>query len=279
MQDRSDAWRRDGLRVWCVPTMGFLHEGHLSLVRLARSEADIVVVTIFVNPLQFGADEDLSSYPRDFDRDVAELKALSVNAIYAPPREAVYPPGFATRVDVSGLTDGLCGASRPGHFEGVTTVLAKLFSAVRPHVAVFGQKDAQQVEVIRRMTRDLDLGVEIRRAPTVREPDGLALSSRNVYLTEAEREQAPVLFQALAAGKAKILGGERSTERVVDRIRSTIEGKPLARVDYVEVVPLETLKPETEVRFPALLAVAVYFGQARLIDNVIVNGSKAHPQA
>lgn len=247
------------------------------MVRLARSEADIVVVTIFVNPLQFGADEDLSSYPRDFDRDVAELKALSVDAIYAPPREAVYPPGFSTRVDVLGLTDVLCGASRPGHFEDVTTVVAKLFGAVRPHAAVFGQKDAQQVEVIRRMTRDLDLGVEILRVPTVREPDGLALSSRNIYLSEAEREQAPVLYQALAAGKAKILEGERSTERVVDRIRSTIEEKPLARVDYVEVVSLETLKLEPEVRFPALLAVAVYFGQARLIDNVIVNGSEAHP--
>jgi pantoate--beta-alanine ligase len=260
-----------GETVALVPTMGYLHEGHLSLVRLARRHASRVMATIFVNPLQFGPREDLSRYPRDFDRDRALLEGEDVDALFAPDAEEMYPAGACTRVIVEGpLTEGLCGASRPGHFAGVATVVAKLFTICEPDAAVFGQKDAQQAAVIRRMTRDLNLPVEIVVGPIVREPDGLAMSSRNVYLSAEERAQAPVLHGALLTAEAAAAAGERRPEALLDRVRSRIASAPLARLDYAALVDAETLVPVERLGEPAILALAVFFGGTRLIDNTVL---------
>ena len=270
MQQLSDAWRGEGLIVGCVPTMGDLHAGHLSLIRRAVREADRVVVTIFVNPKQFGPTEDFDSYPRDLEADRSKLEREGVNAIFAPEVAEVYPDCFSTRVEVLGLTDRLCGASRPGHFAGVTTVVTKLFVSVRPHFAVFGQKDAQQAQVIRRLTTDLGFDVEIRVSPTIRESDGLARSSRNAYLSDKERDQAPFLYHALRAGAAAFDGGERQAKQVVDVVRSRLESLTAGEIDYVEAVDAKTLQPATQIQSTALLAVAVRFERARLIDNLIL---------
>jgi pantoate--beta-alanine ligase len=269
MQAWSDEARRAGKRIGFVPTMGCLHEGHLSLVRAARAKADLVVVSIFVNPLQFGPTEDLATYPRDFARDSALLKKEGTDAVFHPDAKEMYPDGFVTSVQVERLTEGLCGKSRPGHFRGVTTVVAKLFHAVKPHVAAFGAKDAQQAYVIRRMVRDLDFDLEVIVAPTVREPDGLALSSRNTHLNSVERAQAPVLFQALQRGAEMIAQGERNPQRViaalVDMIRTTAD-----RIDYVSIVDTATLSEVSEIRGEALIVLAAFFGHTRLIDNIVV---------
>ena len=262
------ACKARGERVGLVPTMGYLHEGHLSLVRAARERADRVMVTLFVNPTQFGPKEDLAKYPRDFERDRALCEAAGVDALFAPEASDMYPPGHATRVEVSGpLTTGLCGASRPGHFSGVATVVTKLFTLCEPDVAVFGQKDAQQAAVIRRFTADLNLPVEIVVAPIVREADGLAMSSRNVYLSPEERAQATVLKRALDRASAAYARGERDAESLLGLIRDILSTAPLCRLDYAACVDDATLEPLTRIERPALLALAAFFGTTRLIDN------------
>jgi pantoate--beta-alanine ligase len=262
LRELADAWRRDGARVGLVPTMGALHEGHLSLVRRARAECDRVTVSIFVNPLQFGPSEDFGRYPRPLERDLALLAAEGVDAAFTPSVDEMYEEGETTRVRVHELDERLEGAHRPGHFEGVATVVTKLFNTARPHVAYFGQKDAQQAALITRMARDLATGIEIAVLPTVREPDGLALSSRNAYLGEAERQAARCLYRALRAANRAFLAGERDAERLGRAMRDVLDAEPLARVDYAEVVDPRTFEA------PGTLAVlAVNVGATRLIDN------------
>ena len=270
MREWADRTRAAGRRIGLVPTMGYLHDGHLSLVAEARRRADACVASIFVNPLQFGAGEDLSKYPRNVDCDRAALEGAGVEALYLPTTEAVYPAGFQTEVTVTKVSAGLCGRSRPGHFRGVTTVVTKLFNAVRPHVAVFGEKDFQQLAVIRRMTADLDLGVEIIGMPIVREADGVAMSSRNAYLSAPERTAARCLSRALAAGRAAFRSGARPADAVLERVRAVLAAEPLARVDYAELVDAESIEPVATIERPALLALAVYIGRTRLIDNTVL---------
>lgn len=259
---------RGGCSVGLVPTMGYLHEGHLSLVRRARAENSVVVVSIYVNPTQFGPGEDLDRYPRDLARDLALCHEVGADIVWNP--DDMYDAGHCTWVAVEGLTEHLCGSSRPTHFRGVTTVVTKLFNVVRPDRAYFGQKDAQQAFVIRRMTRDLDLGPEIVVCPTVREPDGLALSSRNTYLTPAERAQAPLLHRALTAGEVLAASGERRTAVIKARVQELLAEADLGRIDYVEIVDTDRLQPVEVIAGEALLAVAVFFGKTRLIDNAIL---------
>jgi pantoate--beta-alanine ligase len=253
-----------------VPTMGYLHEGHLSLARRAREECPCVVASIFVNPTQFGANEDLSKYPRDLDRDLRLLSEAGVDLVWAPTAEVMYPPGFQTWVTVEELTHPLEGAIRPGHFRGVTTVVAKLFNGVQPHKAYFGQKDAQQAAVICRMTRDLDFPVEIIVCPTVREKDGLAMSSRNSYLSPEERQAATILFRALSAAQTAFRNGERQAETLRLIVRETVASEPLAQLQYVSCADFETLQELEEVSEKALLSMAVFVGRTHLIDNFIL---------
>jgi pantoate--beta-alanine ligase len=270
MQAWADATRRAGRRIGFVPTMGYLHDGHLSLIAVARARADACVASIFVNPLQFGANEDLARYPRDLERDTARLRATGVDVLYLPAAGAMYPDGFQTHVEVERLTRGLCGRTRPTHFRGVTTVVAKLFHAVKPHVAVFGEKDFQQLAAIRRMVADLDFDVEVVGAPIVREADGLAMSSRNAYLSAPERTAARCLSRALAAARTAAAAGERAAATLCARARDVIEAEPLARIDYVELVDPETLEPVGTIAPRALLALAVFVGATRLIDNTVL---------
>jgi pantoate--beta-alanine ligase len=268
--------RRAGQRIGFVPTMGYLHEGHLALVEAARRDNDLVVVSIFVNPLQFGPKEDFDRYPRDIERDLRMLQAAGCDLVFTPSVEEMYPRPMVTRVVQPELSQRLCGRSRPGHFDGVTTVVSKLLHIVGPDRAYFGQKDGQQVVLVRRMVEDLNFPVEIITVPTVREPDGLAKSSRNVYLTPEERQHATVLYRALQAARRQIEEGERSAARVAEIMRATIEAEPLVRLDYAEVVSADTLEPMTELSGRVMLAVAAYVGKARLIDNeqlVISDGS------
>ncbi|GBD09647.1 Pantothenate synthetase [Candidatus Thermoflexus japonica] len=253
-----------------VPTMGYLHEGHLSLVRRARAENDHVAVSIFVNPTQFGPHEDYNRYPRDLERDLRLLEPLGVDLVFAPPVEEMYPPGFQTWVVVEEVSRPLEGAARPGHFRGVATVVTKLLNIIQPDRAYFGQKDAQQAVVIRRMVQDLNIPVEIVVCPTVREPDGLAMSSRNTYLSPEERQAATVLFRALQAAKARYEQGERDAERLRAAMREVIQAEPLARLDYVSVADPETLQELSRVEDRALLSLAVYIGKTRLIDNILL---------
>jgi pantoate--beta-alanine ligase len=261
-------WRREGKTIGFVPTMGYLHEGHLSLVRASTDRADVTVVSIFVNPTQFGPNEDFKKYPRDLEKDAAFLTAAGVDVLFYPEAAEIYPPGYRTFVEVEGLQDRLCGRSRPGHFRGVATVVLKLFDIVAPDLAFFGAKDAQQVLIIRRMAADLDLDVEIVTCPIVREPDGLALSSRNAYLDPPARQAALVLSTSLRWAEKAVAAGERDTGRLVAGIRSIIEAEPLARIDYVEAVDPETLDPVAEIGGEVLVALAVFIGATRLIDNV-----------
>ena len=256
--------------VGLVPTMGYLHEGHLSLVRRARAECDHVVVSIFVNPTQFGPGEDLSRYPRDLDRDLRLLEPLGADLVWIPPAEIVYPPGFQTWVEVEAITRPLEGAMRPGHFRGVTTVVAKLLNSVQPDKAYFGQKDAQQAAVIRRMTRDLDFPVEIVVCPIVREPDGLAMSSRNVYLDPKQREAATVLHRSLQAAREAYENGERDADRLRQIMQEVLRSEPLADVQYVSCADYDTLEELETVRGKALLSMAVFIGKTRLIDNFVL---------
>jgi pantoate--beta-alanine ligase len=275
MHEVAAAARASGRRVGFVPTMGALHEGHLALVARAVAECDQVVVSIYVNPLQFGPKEDYSAYPRDLERDGGLCGAAGVAILFAPAEGEVHLPDHRTWITVAGLEETLCGRSRPGHFRGVATVVAKLFAIVRPHVAYFGEKDAQQLRIIRRMARDLHLDLEITGCPTVRAPDGLALSSRNAYLTPAERAAAPVLRRALEAAAAAAAAGETDASRIVAGVRRTIGAEPLARLDYAEAVDDDSLEPVTAIRGRVLLAVAAWFGKARLIDNVVLRAPEA----
>ena len=274
MQAESEKDRAGGMRVGFVPTMGFLHEGHLSLVRIARSLSDRVVLSIYVNPTQFSPDEDFSRYPRNFERDEALCRGEGVDVLFYPSDDEMYPEGYRTSVRVKGITETLCGASRPGHFEGVATVCLKLFHGVKPHVAVFGQKDAQQAAVIRRMVKDLDLDLEIVTGPIVREPDGLAMSSRNAYLSPREREEAAVLHESLKIAEGLIRQGERNADRIRTRIRDRIAEKPSARIDYIEIVDAESFKPVGRLASGVLIALAVFFGKTRLIDNMAWKAEK-----
>ncbi|MHC5078041.1 MAG: pantoate--beta-alanine ligase [Planctomycetota bacterium] len=261
-----------GLSLGLVPTMGALHEGHLSLVREAKRENDRVIVSIYVNPIQFGPGEDFKAYPREIEKDLERVGEAGGDVVVTFEDEEMYPPGYATFVSVEGLTEGLCGASRPGHFRGVTTVVTKLFHFVRPHRAYFGQKDAQQAAVIRRMTEDLAFGIEIRVLPTVREADGLAMSSRNEYLSPEERERALCLFQALERAKALVKAGEREVKilrEAMTEIVRTVGGEG-ARIEYIEVVDPETFAPLTRIGGQALAVMAVQVGPTRLIDNMVL---------
>ena len=253
-----------------VPTMGFLHTGHISLVQAARAECASVAASIFVNPTQFGPNEDLARYPRDLPRDLALLDVAGVDLVWTPTVEVMYPPGFQTWVVVEGLARRLEGEVRPGHFRGVTTVVAKLFNVVAPDRVYFGQKDAQQAAVIRRMTKDMDFPIEIVVCPTLREADGLALSSRNVYLNPEERQAATVLFRALSSAKAAYGSSERGAESLRALVRATVAAEPLARLQYVSCADYNTLEELETLRGKALLSIAVFVGKTRLIDNVVI---------
>jgi pantoate--beta-alanine ligase len=253
-----------------VPTMGYLHEGHLSLVRRARAECASVVVSIFVNPTQFGPSEDLSAYPRDLERDLHLLEPLGVNLVWTPTPEVMYPPDYQTWVEVEKLTQPLEGGMRPGHFRGVTTVVAKLFNGVQPQKAYFGQKDAQQAAVIRRMTRDLNFPIEIVVCPIVREPDGLALSSRNKYLNLEQRQAATVLYRALSKARIAYEAGEHDADILRQIVGQTIASEPLAELQYVSCADCDTLEELNTVSDKALLSMAVYVGKTRLIDNFVL---------
>jgi pantoate--beta-alanine ligase len=253
-----------------IPTMGYLHAGHISLVQAARTECASVAASIFVNPTQFGPNEDLARYPRNLPRDLSLLEASGVDLVWTPTAEVMYPPGFATWVEVEGLTRPLEGEVRPGHFRGVTTVVAKLFNAVTPDKAYFGQKDAQQAAVIRRMTKDMDFPIEIVVCPTLRESDGLAMSSRNVYLNPAERQAATVLFRGLSAAKIAYEGGERGAENIRALVRKMVAAEPLARLQYVSCADYYSLEELEIARGKVLLSMAVYIGKTRLIDNFVL---------
>ena len=262
-------WRKEGLTVGLVPTMGYLHEGHKSLIDKAVAENDRVVVSVFVNPIQFGPSEDLASYPRDLERDVELCEKAGANVIFHPEDSEMYFDDFCTYVDMDDLTKGLCGKTRPTHFRGVCTVVSKLFHIVAPDRAYFGQKDAQQLAVIRRMVRDLNFDLEIVGCPIVREEDGLAKSSRNTYLNAEERKAAVVLHKGLTEGEKLLQAGEKDAAKVIAAVREVIEKEPLAKIDYVELVDWNTLKPVNTVEDTVLVAIAVYIGKTRLIDNVI----------
>ncbi len=273
MQDTSRALRKEGQRIAVVPTMGALHEGHLSLIRLAASLADSVIATIFVNPTQFAPGEDLDRYPRPFDRDVALASDAGAGYIFAPTVEVMYPSAFATSVSVEGLTSVLEGASRPTHFRGVTTVVTKLFECTLPDVAVFGQKDGQQVAVIRRLVKDLNIPVEIVVGPIIREPDGLAMSSRNVFLTPRERAQAPALHRALVLGEEMMHAGERASEVIISRMKALIGAESEGAIDYVSVADAESLEEQNVLASGrrVMVSLAVRFGTTRLIDNIVTD--------
>lgn len=256
--------------VGLVPTMGYLHEGHLSLVRQARAENQHVIVSIFVNPTQFGPKEDLSNYPRDLERDLSLLRPLGVDMVWTPSAEVMYPSGYQTWVEVEALTNPLEGAMRPGHFRGVTTIVAKLFNATQPHKAYFGQKDAQQAAVIRRMTVDLNFPLEVIVCPTMREADGLAMSSRNKYLNEAERKAATVLFRSLNAARDLYEGGERDGEKIRAKMKELIADEPLAQMQYVSCADYDSLEELDAIKGKALLSMAVFIGKTRLIDNFVL---------
>jgi pantoate--beta-alanine ligase len=270
LQSWADEARAAGKRIALVPTMGALHEGHLSLVRIACVYADRVVVSIFVNPTQFGPGEDFERYPRDLEGDVASLSTAGADVIFAPSTQEIYPEGDATRVEVERLSEGMCGRHRPGHFRGVTTVVARLFLAAKPHVAVFGEKDYQQLVTLRRMTKDLLFDVEIVAGLTVREPDGLAMSSRNAYLSREARHQARALNAALHEARELVRSGELEVHRLVEAARRRIEKEPLARVEYIEVRDAENLDPLERVDRRAVMGLAVSFAGTRLIDNTIL---------
>jgi len=270
MRARAEDLRRDGRRIAVVPTMGALHDGHLSLLKIARGRADIVILTIFVNPTQFGPSEDLAKYPRDEAGDLAKARPLGVDLAFCPEAAAMYPPGSQTFVEVRALQKPLCGQSRPGHFAGVATVVTKLFHITQPHLAVFGEKDYQQLAIIRRMVRDLDFGIEIASVPIVREADGLAMSSRNAYLSSEQRRSALSLSAGLAAAEAAFARGERSADALRAAARAPITAAADTRIDYVELRDAQELTPVARVERPAVLALAVFVGTTRLIDNRVL---------
>jgi len=272
--------REENRTIGFVPTMGALHDGHLSLIHEARAMCDIVVVSIFVNPTQFGPAEDFNAYPRDLTRDAGLMAEYNVDYVFAPTVEEIYPPGFSTQVAVEGLSGELEGASRPGHFRGVTTVVAILLNTIKPDFVFFGQKDAQQTVVIKQMVRDLALTAEVVVVPIVREQSGLAMSSRNKYLSSEERQAAAVLHLALSRALTAYEGGEHSVARLIELVRAPIEQEPLARIDYVSLNDAETLVPVDKIdERPALLSLAVFIGKTRLIDNVVLGQTRKQDAA
>jgi pantoate--beta-alanine ligase len=270
MRAKAEDLRRDGRRIAVVPTLGALHDGHVALLRAARGRADVVILTIFVNPTQFGPGEDLAKYPRDEAGDLAKARAAGVDLAFCPEAPAMYRPGSQTFVEVRELQQPLCGASRPGHFAGVATVVAKLFHITQPHLAVFGEKDYQQLAIIRRMVRDLDFAIEIASVPIMREADGLAMSSRNAYLSSDQRRSALSLSAGLAAAEAAFARGERSAGALVAAAKAPITAAAGTRIDYVELRDAEELTPIARVERPAVLALAVFVGTTRLIDNRVL---------
>ena len=270
VREQVKTWKREGLTIGLVPTMGYLHEGHASLVRAADAQCDRVVASVFVNPTQFGPGEDLASYPRDFDHDCALLKECGADMVFHPEPEDLYAPDFCTWVDMDVLNEELCGKSRPIHFRGVCTVVTKLLNIAAPDKAFFGQKDAQQLAVIKRMVRDLNMDVEIVGCPIVREEDGLARSSRNTYLSAEERKAALILSRTIALGQKLVQEGEKDANALVEAMKRNIESEPLARIDYVEAVDGINMQPVDKLEGSVLVAMAVYIGKTRLIDNFIL---------
>lgn len=267
VREQAKAWKKEGLSVGLVPTMGYLHEGHQSLIKRAVAENDKVVVSIFVNPIQFGPNEDFEQYPRDLEKDAALCEETGAALIFHPEAAEMYPEGFCTHVGMTGLTDNLCGAKRPGHFQGVCTVVSKLFNIVAPDRAYFGEKDAQQLAVIRRMVRDMNIDVEVVGCPIVREPSGLAKSSRNTYLSREEKRAACVLDRSLTAARSLMNRGERSAENILGVIREEIKEEDLAEIDYIKMVDALTMEDVETADRDVLIAIAVYVGKTRLIDN------------
>ena len=270
MRVRMEDLRRDGRKIVFVPTMGYLHQGHVSLLEEGRRRGDVLVLSIFVNPTQFGPSEDLSKYPRDMDGDLAKARGAGTDFAFTPDASRFYPPGYQTWVQVRELSQGLCGEKRPGHFDGVASVVTKLFHVVNPHLAIFGEKDFQQLAVIRRMVKDLDFGIEILGMPTVREADGLAMSSRNAYLSPDERQQALVLARAIDRAAALLKAGERSAARLLEAARAEIAAAPAARIDYLELRDPDSLQLVETLSGPTLFALAVFVGKTRLIDNRVL---------
>lgn len=270
VREQVKEWKKQGLSVGLVPTMGYLHEGHQSLMEAARKDNDKVVVSIFVNPMQFGPTEDLATYPRDLNHDAALCEKVGVDLIFHPEPEEMYEKDFCSFVDMTGLTEGLCGKTRPIHFRGVCTVVNKLFNIVTPDRAYFGQKDGQQLAVIKRMVRDLNMDIEIIGCPIVREEDGLAKSSRNTYLSPEERKAALILSKTVALGK-ELAKTEKDANKVVEAMKKNIETEPMAKIDYVEAVDALSMAPVEKLDEPCMLAMAVYIGKTRLIDNTLIN--------
>ena len=270
VREQVSAWRNEGLSVGFVPTMGYLHEGHQSLIRKSAEQNDRTVVSVFVNPIQFGPNEDLEAYPRDLERDKAAVEEAGGDLIFNPEPSEMYPGHFTSFIDTTETTELLCGAVRPTHFRGVCTVVGKLFNIVLPDRAYFGQKDAQQLATIRRFVRDLNFPVEVIACPIVRESDGLAKSSRNTYLNPAERQAATILSKSLNLGKEAIEQGERDAKKVIAVIAASLQSEPLARIDYVEVVDFENIQRVERIEGETLVAIAVYIGKTRLIDNFVI---------
>jgi len=274
MRQMARDWRAHGQKIALAPTMGYFHAGHLSLMRYGREAAAKLVVSLFVNPAQFGPQEDLARYPRDLERDAGLAREVGVDVLYTPPAEAMYPPGYQTYVTVEELSRPLCGASRPGHFRGVATVVLKLLNQVQPDLAIFGEKDYQQLQVIRRLAADLDVPVEIAGRPIVREADGLAMSSRNTYLSPEERAAALCLFRAIRAARELVLSGAKSRESIMEAVRGIITATPHTNIDYLALVHPDTLQEIGTIDHEARLALAVWVGKTRLIDNTLLAESR-----
>jgi pantoate--beta-alanine ligase len=274
MQTWSRQWRGQALKVALVPTMGFFHPGHLSLMEYGRTIADRLVVSLFVNPAQFGPQEDLARYPRNLDGDARMAREAGVDFLYTPEAASMYPPGYQTFVTVEQLSQGLCGVVRPGHFRGVATVVLKLFSQVDPQVAVFGEKDYQQLQVVKRMVADVDLSVEVVGRPIIREPDGLAMSSRNTYLNPEERAAALCLYRGIQAARELVAAGEQAGDRIIQGVQAIIRQTPFTRIDYVTLVHPETLQEVETIRGEARLLLAVWINKTRLIDNTLLSESR-----
>lgn len=270
MQQQADAWRQEGKRIALVPTMGYFHEGHLELMRTVRDHGDLLVISIFVNPTQFGPGEDLERYPRDLERDVRLAREVGVDVAFVPPRREMYPDGYQTFVDVREITQPLCGKSRPAFFRGVTTVVSKLFNIIKPHVAIFGEKDFQQLMTVRQMVADLNMDIEILGHPTVRETDGLAMSSRNAYLTPEQRLKGLRLSQSLKKAQELVNKGERRADAILGRVKEILAEGGEVRIDYAELRNPQTFQEVSQVNGPTLLALAVFVGMARLIDNCLL---------
>lgn len=277
MKTYARIMKKEGKLVGFVPTMGYLHEGHLSLIRTARKQSDVVIVSIFVNPIQFGPDEDFKKYPRDIQRDENLAKSCGVDVLFYPKKEDMYPKGFSTYVNVEKMTNNLCGKSRPGHFRGVTTVVMKLFEIVKPEIVYFGQKDAQQAFVIKKMVEDLNMNITMKVLSIVREEDGLAMSSRNTYLSKSERKDAAFLYRSLMLAQELINSGEKDPKKIIKKMRELIADAPSAKIDYISIVDTKSLKDTSSIKDEILIALAVVIGKTRLIDNIIFDAKNLNP--